>query len=87
MRSMIEDLSYANYDVRQIFAELRFSPVVHILLDDFVTRATLKPDRSSGSSSPRRYGRVIVSPVPSVTAPADRAMAASIFFILIMGSP
>jgi hypothetical protein len=47
----------------------------------------LKPDLSSGSSARRRYGNVIVSPVPSVTAPPERAKARPIIFIRIMGSP
>lgn len=85
MRSLIENLPDAEYRIRQIFAGPRFSPVPHVAIDTLCTR--LKPDLSSGSSARRRYGSVIVSPVPSVTAPADHAKARPIAFILIMGSP
>jgi hypothetical protein len=86
MRSMIEDLPEAWYRIRQIFAEPQFSPVPHVALT-FLCGTRLKPDLSSGSSARRRYGNVIVSPVPSVTAPAERARARPIILILIMGSP
>jgi hypothetical protein len=86
MRSTIEDLPEAWYRIRQIFAEPKFSPVPHVALI-LLGETRLEPDLSSGSSARRRYGNVIVSPVPSVTAPAERAKARPIIFIRIMGSP
>jgi hypothetical protein len=85
MRSMIENLPDAEYGIRQIFVGPRFGPVRHVAIDTLCAR--LKPDLLSGSSARRRYGSVIVSPVPSVTAPTDHAKACPIVFILIMGSP
>jgi len=86
MRSMIENLPDAEYRIRQIFAGPQFSPVPYVAIDTWC-ETRLKPDLSSGFSARPRYGSVIVSPVPSVTAPADHAMARPIIFILIMGSP